>query len=184
MGCVRRQFDSALPDSIMKIAILSDIHDNIWNLKKVINKINGKVEALIFCGDLVAPSTASLLAKADVPTYAVLGNNDEDHIGIQKMGGEKMTWFHLSQEYGELNLGGRKIAFHHYPRLGKLLAESGKYDAVFYGHNHIPKMEMVGKTLLLNPGPVCGFRKHKTTKASLAIYNTKSNSAEIIFINN
>jgi hypothetical protein len=48
---------------------------------------------------------------------------------------------------------------------------------------------MVGKTLLLNPGAVCGItagvyfgETDKHEPASYAIYDTKTNSAEIIEI--
>ena len=168
----------------MKIAILSDIHDHLDNLNQTLKEIEGKVEAIIFCGDLISPFMTGVLAKADLPTYLCLGNNDEDHIGMMKKGGEKFTWFHLSQEYGEVELDNKKLAFCHYPRLGELLAKSSDYDAVFYGHTHISRNEVSGKTLLLNPGAVCGinFEKSAYDKATYAIYDTKTNSAEIIEI--
>ncbi len=169
----------------MKIAVLSDIHDHLDNLEKVLAQIrDNNIDTIIFCGDLVSPFMAGILAKANLPTYACLGNNDEDQIGLVKKGGSQFTWFHLSQEYGEVELGGRKTAFCHYPKLGELLAKSGKYDTVFYGHTHIVENKTVGKTLLLNPGAVCGidFDKAAYDKATYAIYNTQINSAEIIEI--
>src|SRR3989344_8260805 len=165
----------------MKIAVLSDIHDHLTNLEKILKEIEGKVEAIIFCGDLISPFTTGILAKANIPTYACLGNNDEDHIGMMKKGGEKFTWFHLSQEYGEVELDGKKLAFCHYPKLGELLAKSGEYYAVFYGHTHEVDNKKIGKTLLLNPGSVCGinFDKAAYDKVTYAIYDTSTNSAEI-----
>jgi len=166
----------------MEVAILSDIHDHIDKLKKVLKAIEGKVESIVFCGDMVSPFTTGVLAKTNLPTYACLGNNDEDQIGMMKMGGTKFTWTHLSQEFGEVELDDKKIAFCHYPKLAELLAKTGDYDAVFYGHTHIAKSELVGKTLLLNPGAVCGinFDKGSYDKTSYAIYNTNTNTAEII----
>lgn len=166
----------------MKIAILSDIHDHIWNLEKVINEIEGKVEALIFCGDMVAPFTSAILAKANLPTYLCLGNNDEDHIRMLQKGSDKFIWTGLSEEYGTVEIDGKKIAFCHYPKLGELLAKSGEFDAVFHGHTHETKNEIQGKTLLLNPGSVCGIHNGKPGIPSYAIYNTSTNSAEIIEI--
>jgi len=169
----------------MKIAVLSDIHDHLTNLEKVLEEIKGKnIEAIIFCGDLISPFTTGVLAEANLPTYACLGNNDEDHIGMMKKGGNKFIWFHLSQEYGEIELDGKKIAFCHYPKLSELLANSGQYDAVFYGHTHMPRNEIIGKTLLLNPGAVCGinFEKPSYDKVTFAVYDTQTNSAEIVEI--
>ena len=164
----------------MKIAGLSDIHDHIWNLEKVLDQIKGGVEAIIFCGDMCAPFTAKVLGSLNIPIYACLGNNDEDHIGMMKKGGSKFTWFHLSQEFGQVKLDGEKIAFCHYPKLAELLAKTEDYDAVFHGHTHVSRNEKRGKTLLLNPGAVCGIQDGKSRVASYSIYDTKTNSARII----
>ncbi|MCA9391632.1 YfcE family phosphodiesterase [candidate division WWE3 bacterium] len=138
------------------------------------------VEAVIACGDYCAPFIGSYLKEINVPTYACLGNNDEDHIGLQKQAGENVTWFHLSQEYGEVELDGKKIAFCHYPRLAELLAQSGDYDAVFHGHTHKVRNEVVGRTLLVNPGSICGIVNAKPAQASFGVYDTVENNVEII----
>lgn len=169
----------------MKIAVLSDIHDHLTGLRKSLKIIkDNSCESVIFCGDMISPFTTGVLAEAGLPTYAVLGNNDEDHIGMMKKGGPKFTWFHLSQEFGTAELDGKKLAFCHYPKLGELLAQSGEYDAVFYGHTHQVENETIGKTLLLNPGAVCGinFDKGDYDNSTFAIYDTSTNSAEIIEI--
>ena len=166
----------------MKIAILSDIHDHIDNLKKALSKLDA--EAIIFCGDMVSPFTTKILATANLPTYSCLGNNDEDQIGLVKNGGAKFTWTHLSQEFGQVELDGKQLAFCHYPKLAQLLAKTDEYDAVFYGHTHEAKNEKIGNTLLLNPGSICGinFEKGGYDTASYALYDTSSNSAKIIEI--
>lgn len=164
----------------MKIAVLSDSHDHIWNLNKILSQIKSKVGAIIHCGDVIAPFTIKLIAYANLPTYVVLGNNDEDHIGMYKKGTEKFTWITVGEQFGEVELEGRKIAFTHYPKLGELLAGSREYDAVFHGHTHVVRNEAFGKTTLVNPGSVCGIIKGKTATASYAIYDTDSNSAQII----
>ncbi len=47
----------------MIIAILSDIHDNIWKLKQVSQEINKHgAEVMVFCGDFCAPFTLKQLA--------------------------------------------------------------------------------------------------------------------------
>jgi putative phosphoesterase len=166
----------------MKVLVLSDIHDNIWNLQKVIDQQKGNIDALIGCGDYVAPFIGSYLKEFDVPSYCCLGNNDEDHIGLYKQSGEKFTWFHLSEEFGEVVLEGKKIAFCHYPRLGELLAQSGEYDVVFHGHTHRVREETHNETLLVNPGSVCGIVTAKPDTPSYAVYDTYNNSVEIKII--
>jgi len=166
----------------MKVAIFSDSHDNIWNLERALRQIKGQVEALFHLGDVVAPFTVEILAKANLPTYLVLGNNDADQIGMFQKSNNKFVWVPTGQQFGEVELDGRKIAYTHYPKLGKLLARSGEYDAVFYGHTHLTENKKIGKTLLLNPGAICGIIEGKPKTASYAIYDTSTNSAEIIKI--
>ena len=164
----------------MRIVILSDIHDHIKNLEEVITKEKDRAEAVIFCGDLCAPFTAKIFSKMDLPTYACLGNVDEAHIFMKELGGEKIHWTALAQEFGQIELGGKKIAYCHYPKLGELLAKSGEYNAVFFGHTHHMVNQTIGKTLLVNPGALCGIEGGQYTTATYAIYDTKINSIEII----
>jgi len=163
----------------MEVAILSDIHDNIWNLGKVLSEINGKVKAMIYCGDFCAPFVPPMLSELNVPTYACLGNNDEDQIGQVQTGGDLFSWTPLFDEYGQVELEGKKIAFCHYPKLAELLAKSGEYDAVFHGHTHFSRNEKYGEAILVNPGAVCGIQNGKPGTASYATYNTSENSAKI-----
>lgn len=166
----------------MKIAILSDSHDHVNNLQKVVDQIKNNAQAVIFCGDLVAPFSAEILSRSNLSTYLCLGNNDEDHIGLVKKGGDKFEWTHLAQEFGQLELAGRRLAFCHYPKLAELLAKTNDYDAVFYGHTHQSKNETLGKCILVNPGAICGIQNGKMGIASYAIYNAVNNQADIITI--
>ncbi|MEM7032450.1 MAG: metallophosphoesterase family protein, partial [Chloroflexota bacterium] len=58
----------------MKLAVLSDVHDNIWNLEKVLNHL-GKIDALLFLGDFCAPFSLKQIADAYAgPIHCVPGN--------------------------------------------------------------------------------------------------------------
>ena len=173
----------------MRIAVISDTHDNIQNLEKVLRRIDGKVDIIIHCGDYCAPFISAMLVKLGLPTYGCLGNVDGDQKGLTELGGGNFNLVPLYGEYGQVKLDERKIAYCHYPKLANLLAKNGEFDAVFYGHNHTAENKKVNNTLLLNPGAVCGItagvilgfdKKHKP--ASYAIYDTKTNSAEIVKI--
>ncbi|MFB0532703.1 MAG: metallophosphoesterase family protein, partial [Desulfatiglandales bacterium] len=55
---------------IMVIAIMSDSHDNIWNVRKALELIRAhKAELIVHCGDLVAPFTLMELAQFDGPVH-------------------------------------------------------------------------------------------------------------------
>ncbi|MBI3397392.1 YfcE family phosphodiesterase [Candidatus Woesebacteria bacterium] len=167
----------------MKIAILSDIHDHVWNLEKTIKLLKKEgCEEVIFCGDMCSPFTARMLMDTKLKTYTVWGNNDEDHWAMVQNAGENFFAFPLSQEFGEIEIKGRKIAFNHYPQLGKLLADTGHYDAVFHGHTHRQYHKMAGRTLLANPGAVCGIVSGTPGLASFMVYDTANNSVKLIAI--
>ena len=63
--------------------------------------------------------------------------------------------------------------------LAKPMAKSWDFDAVFYGHDHKSNMDKIGDCIIVNPGELGA---HKFWKASFALYDTKTNTAEIIFL--
>jgi hypothetical protein len=161
----------------MKVAVFSDIHDHIWNLQKAIKKVKeGKCGAIIFCGDMCAPFTAGILGEVGIPVYSVWGNADKDHWIMVKKAGENLIATPLAQEFGEVELDGKKISYCHHPRLGQLLAESKYYDAVFHGHTHRTYKKKIGSTLVANPGAICGIVGGRPGPSSFMIYDTKKNS--------
>lgn len=165
----------------MKIAVISDVHDHIWNLQKTIAKLKEeKCKAMIFCGDLCAPFTAGVLGEADLPVYSVWGNADKDHWALIKKGGQNLITAPLDQEFGEIELGGKKIAYCHFPKLGMQLAETKYYDAVFHGHTHRTYKKKVGNTYLANPGAVCAIVGGKAGLCSFMIYDTNKDSIKTI----
>lgn len=161
----------------MKIAILSDVHDNIWNLEKVLADLKKKkAKAIIFCGDFCAPASLKLLAGVKLPTYTVFGNVDGAQYEITNWVKDNAPHVKLGKEMLEVEFRGRKIAVCHYPQLAKGLASTRIYNAVFCGHEHKACQEKVGKCLLLNPGEVMGI----SGKCTYALYDTETNKAKII----
>lgn len=160
----------------MKIAILSDSHDYVEEFKKALSQVQD-TDAMIFCGDLVAPSMLKLLCqKYRKPIHLTFGNCDGDeYLMVELTKAEENQHAKFYKPFGELELGGKKIVFVHYPPLALGLASSEKYDAVFYGHDHEKHEEKVGKTLLVNPGTVGKMLKEEAT---YAIYDPDSNSIE------
>ncbi len=163
----------------MLIAIVSDIHDNIWQLKKVSQAINDlAAEVVIFCGDFCAPFTLKQLAEDfKGPIHVVWGNNDGDKwlLTTIAMNVGNVT---LYGEHAELVVAGQKIAVNHYPTIGRRLAESGAYNLVCYGHDHLALIEQVGNTLLVNPGEVMG----RFGKVTFAVYDTDHHEAKLVEI--
>jgi len=147
----------------MKIAIVSDTHDNITNFTKAIEWCNtNEVTFMLHCGDICTQTTideAIKLFKGEIKFAR--GNGDYQLDAIP----EKV----------EVELDGKKIFFNHYPEISKKAAESGAYDFVFHGHTHKPWVEKVGKCVLACPGELAGQR----FKPTFAVYDTHTNKLEL-----
>ncbi|MCX6763713.1 MAG: YfcE family phosphodiesterase [Candidatus Moranbacteria bacterium] len=151
----------------MRIAIISDIHNNEVNLKKVLNYCkNNKIETIICCGDLASKATLDLLNDNFSGTvHYTFGNMDKGQIRDFALG-EKYKNTTIYKNYGEIEIKNnhvkptghatRRIAFAHYPKIAKELCETGNYHFVFYGHTHKPWTEKIGNCIMLNPGNVAG----------------------------
>ena len=162
----------------MRIAILSDSHDNIWKLAEAMPTL-AEADAIIHCGDLIAPFMVIRLIQGTrgKPIHIVWGNNDGDKSLITEVASQAGN-ITLHGDFADLELGELKIAVNHYPKVARSLAESGSYDVVCYGHDHIPNEEWIGKTLLLNPGELMGLQGRST----IAILDTNKRNVAFIEI--
>jgi putative phosphoesterase len=160
----------------MQIAVLSDVHDNIWKLETVLERIDkAGAKALIFCGDFCAPFTLKQIADTfSGPVHCVFGNNDGDKWWLSRIaaGAGNVT---LHGELAELTLDECRIAANHYPHIAQGLAASGRYDAVFFGHSHERHLAQIGEALLLNPGEVMG----RFGLSTYALYDTETRQATV-----
>jgi putative phosphoesterase len=146
----------------MKIAVLSDSHDNIWKLREALPRLK-KADAVIHCGDLCAPFMVRAIGEGlkDIPVHIVWGNNDGDTFLLTKIA-QSYPSIELHGQLAELDLDGFSVAVNHYPRISQALARSGMYDLVCYGHDHTAYEERVGDCLLLNPGELMGMKGSST----------------------
>lgn len=158
----------------MKIAVISDIHGNSAYLEKAKEIIDREeIETIICCGDIQDDDTFIELDSWKQNVYLAFGNADyaiKRKLDSGLLWAEKLEYF---DDFGVINLEKRKIAFTHYPNFAKKLAETGKYDIVFYGHDHKPWEETVGKTRLINPGEIQA-RDGKPTFATLELNTMKA----------
>jgi putative phosphoesterase len=158
----------------MQIAILSDIHDNIWKLETLLADL--QADALIFCGDFCAPFTLAQIAESFAgPIHAVFGNNDGDQFLLSRVA-VRSPQVTLHGEFCELELDGRRVAVTHYPQIGKALARGGEYDLVCHGHSHKRIIKQVGDTLRVNPGEVMG----RLGLSTYALYDTATGQASFV----
>ena len=158
----------------MKIAILSDIHDNIPMLKEAL-KYAREADALICCGDLCSPFIVKELAQGfQRPIHIVFGNNDGDRFRMTTTAA-KFPHLHLHGEYAELEFEQLRFCVNHFDNIGYSIAKGGKFDVVCFGHNHRFEITPLGPTLIINPGEIYGGL---TGNSTFVLYDTATRQAE------
>lgn len=151
----------------MKVAVVSDTHNNWANFKKAIEWIKKEnISLILHCGDISSQETIDEALKLFVGDIKFVKGNADHGLDLP----DKM----------DLEFNGKKIAFAHFPDIAKKMAQSGKYDLVFYGHTHRPWDEKVGDTHMINPGELAG----QFNKPTFAVYDTQTNSSELKILEN
>lgn len=170
-----------------KVAIISDVHNNEVNLEKVLDYCEReKIQTLICCGDLASKGTLDFLNENFSGTiHYVFGNMDNDQlrdVSIEK----KYKKTIINKNFGEVEIGDKKVAFIHFPKEAKKLCQSGKYEFVFYGHTHKPWVSSAEATddqgrkkcTMLNPGNVAG----EIYPPTFAVWETNNDKFSLIRI--
>jgi uncharacterized protein len=162
----------------MKLAVISDIHDNLVNLNKFLAWCReNSLEKIICCGDVTNGETLGILAEEfGKEIFLVRGNMeiyDEEEIGPYQnytYGGQLAVW----------EIGGKKIGVCHEPFLIDQVLAKGKCEIIFYGHTHKPWIEEKNGIQLVNPGTLGGV----FTRATFAFYDTASGKLELKLLSN
>ena len=162
----------------MRVAIFSDSHDQVKHLEAALAAANqAGATMLLHCGDLCAPFVLDRLGRAfSGPIHVVFGNNDGDGRLLQTIA-SKYPQITLHGIYAEIQASGRLLAMIHYPEPARRIAQSGQFDLVVYGHNHLKHAEEVTKDtgslgILANPGELLGLQGAPTW----GLYDTDDNS--------
>jgi len=146
----------------MKVCIVSDSHDHRPLLAAAVRAAKeAGAEAVLHCGDVVAPSTLSVITPLGLPVHVIHGNNVGDMFMMARIAskpGNRITFY--GQDAG-IQLAGRRVFLVHYPHYARAMATTGDWDLVCCGHDHEAKIETVqnvkgGSTWLVNPGTVGG----------------------------
>jgi len=155
----------------MIVGIISDTHDHLPLLDKAVKKLNEeKVELVLHAGDYVAPFVVSHFKPLKAKLIGVFGNNDGDKELLKKRFTE--IGAEIRGRFAEVRVDGLRIALLHGDEVELLrsIIDVEGYDVIVHGHAHEAKAYKKGKTLVINPGEVCGYLSEKP---SIAILNTK-----------
>jgi putative phosphoesterase len=153
----------------MKVCILSDSHDHIALLDAAVrDAVAAGAEAVLHCGDVVAPSTLHCLEKHGLPVHVIHGNNSGDLYAMTRLAHKPGGVVRFHGMDAGIELGGRRIFLVHYPHYARALAATGDWDLVCCGHSHNLKVErqpnLKGtQTCLVNPGTIGGVGQARAT---------------------
>ncbi len=146
----------------MKICILSDSHDHREPFAAAVAEAKALgAEAILHCGDLVAPSTLHAVHEFALPIHLIHGNNAGDVFNLCRFAQNPGNRVHYYGPDATLRLAQRQIFLVHYPHYAKAMALTGDFDLVCNGHEHRAVIERIqniqGKeTLRIDPGTVAG----------------------------
>jgi len=152
----------------MKICIVSDSHDKRTLLENAVAQAKALgAEAVLHCGDVVAPSTLKVLQPLGLPVHVIHGNNTGDLYMLSRVAARENSVITYHGQDAGIKLADRKIFLVHYPHYAKALATTGDWDIVCCGHNHKAAIDKVAnmnqqETILLNPGSTGGVEVDPT----------------------
>jgi len=152
----------------MKVCIVSDSHDNRFLLKKAVeHAIELGAQAVLHCGDIVAPTTLRVLLPLDIDVHVIHGNNTGDTYNLAMLASQDNNQLHYHGQDAGVTLANKKIFLVHYPHYAQAMSLTGDWDLVCCGHDHTASIEKVknikqSQTTLLNPGTVGGVGAEPT----------------------
>lgn len=156
----------------MKLAIISDTHDNIQNLEKFLSFCKKeKIKKIIHCGDICKIEIIKKLEELKGKVYFSLGNADLK----EEIKNESFQDAKIFEDFGEIEIDNLRIAFCHKISLAKKISQEKKHDFIFYGHTHKPWIEKRGNSILVNPGNLSGI----FYKSTFAILDTKKKEVSL-----
>ena len=165
---------------MMLVGIMADTHDHLPMLDKAVRRLKEEeVELVLHAGDYIAPFVAPHFKPLKADLIGVLGNNDGDKDMLKKKFAD--IGADIRGNFAEIIIDGLKIAMlhGHEEELLRSLIDADNYDVVVHGHIHEDKTYRKGKTLVLNPGEVCGYL---TGKSTIALLDTKTLDVKIVLL--
>jgi len=160
------------------LGVVSDTHGNVANARAAVRMLESfGVGAVLHCGDIGSEAIVPLFAAW--PTHFVFGNVDGGLLAAGLAAAIEKVGMTCDGRFGSFELAGTKIALLHGDD-GRLLdetIEAAQHQLVCHGHTHLPRLEKVGPTLVLNPGALYRAAKH-----TIATIELPALRAEIITV--
>lgn len=169
----------------MKLGVISDSHDNLDNVRRAAEIFNEEgVDLIVHLGDIVSPFTlAELAGRAKARVEAVYGNNCGEKLGLKRIA--DLYGAGIRDPPYTIELEGAKILLLHgygspeeTRNIVYSLADSGRWNAILYGHTHRAEIAYRRGVLVLNPGEAGGW----LSKPSVAILEVPAMRARLVWL--
>tara|TARA_B100001175_G_C19500222_1_gene637671 strand:- start:1078 stop:1569 length:492 start_codon:yes stop_codon:yes gene_type:complete len=157
----------------MLLGVVSDTHNNIKNIKKIICLFNEEqVDLVIHTGDISKASTLEIFSNLISPLAGVFGNNDRIEEGLEIVC--EQYNFNFQEPPLSLTLENKKVAVFHEPELIEDYIKDHKdTDIILHGHTHRYKEEKVDNIIYFNPGESAGSMEGKNSIGMIDMSNLK-----------
>ncbi|MDE0064838.1 MAG: YfcE family phosphodiesterase [Gammaproteobacteria bacterium] len=141
----------------MRIGVVSDTHNNLRNVGKIVELFNDSdVARVVHTGDITQAKTLDALAGLVAPLFGVFGNNDCERESLQRA--IATHGFNFQDPPFECTWHGRRIVVVHDPRDLENLAHN-RHDLALHGHTHLYRLTRSAGRLEFNPGECAGHLK-------------------------
>jgi putative phosphoesterase len=160
----------------MKIAILSDTHNQLARISKALELARRHgAERILHCGDIDEATAVHLFEGW--PVDFVFGNCDWDRDSLREAIADISATLH--DRFGHLEIAGKTLAFTHGHEPGLLadLERSGAYDYLFHGHTHVARDVRSGPTRIINPGAL-----HRVQVKTFVVLDPATGAAETVVV--
>jgi putative phosphoesterase len=161
----------------LQVGILADSHDCLPRIKDAIKRLNSEpIELVLHAGDYSAPFVTDYYRALKAHMIGVFGNNDAEKSQLRDRFAE--AGHEIKGRFAEVEAGNLRIALTHGDEdsLLRSLTTCGGYNVVVHGHTHEASVTEEGRTLVINPGEICGYLTGKNT---FAILNTSERKARL-----
>jgi len=155
------------------VGVVSDTHNNIKNIKKIIHLFNEQqVDLVIHTGDISKAATLKIFSNLDCPLVGVFGNNDRIEEGLEEVC--KDYNFMFREPPLSLILENKKIAVFHEPDLIEgHIKDNQDTNLILHGHTHRYKEEIIDGIIYFNPGESAGSMEGKSAIGLIDMSNLK-----------
>ncbi|MEM7096842.1 MAG: YfcE family phosphodiesterase [Pseudomonadota bacterium] len=160
----------------MRIGIVSDTHNNLKNVAKIVELFNqAGVDQVVHTGDVTQAKTIDVFGDLTMPMFGVYGNNDEERDTLDAA--IAAHGFEFFEPPYQLDLAGRSIIVVHDPLEFEGALHQG-HELALHGHTHRYRLESWGtQTTIFNPGECAGLM---TGFNSIGIVDLSSLETEIL----